>query len=687
MIRGIRENIENNWRKALLALWLVLGTMLYSEHARAAEFLVKSFAKAENDLTARLAKFKRTDDNDMVCAIIKVRSDIQGLRFTASNPIVGNVEYRYGEYWVYISEGTRQLSIYADGFIKLSYVFPIRIEPATVYIMEVTAKTGTVMDIGKGNLIVDTDPSGAEVRIDGFPDLVKITPCRFENYRSGVYTFKFSKERYFPVDTVIGIEKQVTKQIFVKLHPRWGDLIVKTDGVSVFTINGQTYEDSVLELSGEKNGLSEGMYSLKISRDHYYDTLINVAVKAGDTVVLTVSLKPVLTNLNVRTSPVAAKIYLDGELLGVTPYAGKIITGSHQLKLVAPDYIEENREIILLPDEPFDLKVNLRTHAKVWVNSYPDGAKIYLNGEYKGKTPEKIDVYTGENTLRLTRKNYEDLVDTIVVVPDTVYRYVLRKRKYHLVLNSFPSGAGITINGSPSGTTNTSKDLTYGSYKIKFQKRGYVSRRKTINLKKDDRIKVRLPKRLTAYAGATFFIPEETYDVVKFGGELGWSYQALPHIVTGIGFALNNSEDENERLQSYELDKVSEKEFKNLHFSTMEPSDFAVVNANVYYLRLGVVAYKPFLLSLTSVMGVFLYDGFDVYTADKNYVPAVSINDPILEGDKMVNYYGLKSETILKYGLGALVKLGDFYVNMDYWFPSNTRNYGTRFSIGIGLIM
>ncbi|HFB62351.1 MAG TPA: hypothetical protein ENJ69_05145, partial [Bacteroidetes bacterium] len=91
-------------------------------------FKVLSFRKVPNDLSAIQNKFKRYDDNDALCALVKVRSDVPGLRFSASNPIVGNVEKRQGEYWVYLSAGTRQLYVFTEGFIKLAYMFPERIE-------------------------------------------------------------------------------------------------------------------------------------------------------------------------------------------------------------------------------------------------------------------------------------------------------------------------------------------------------------------------------------------------------------------------------------------------------------------------------------------------------------------------------------------------------------------------------
>jgi len=85
-------------------------------------FEVKVFEKAENDLTARM--YPRTDVNDHPCALIRILTDLNGLSFDSNVGIVGNVEKKTGEYWLYVSPGERQLQIRKEAFIPLIYTIP-----------------------------------------------------------------------------------------------------------------------------------------------------------------------------------------------------------------------------------------------------------------------------------------------------------------------------------------------------------------------------------------------------------------------------------------------------------------------------------------------------------------------------------------------------------------------------------
>lgn len=51
----------------------------------------------------------RTDLNGKRCGLVKVQCVLDGVQFSGN--IISNVEYKDGEHWVYITDGTKQLSI------------------------------------------------------------------------------------------------------------------------------------------------------------------------------------------------------------------------------------------------------------------------------------------------------------------------------------------------------------------------------------------------------------------------------------------------------------------------------------------------------------------------------------------------------------------------------------------------
>lgn len=68
---------------------------------------VKSLAVVDNDLSA--SKYIQKDLNQRPCALVKVLLPADGAIFEGN--VIGKVEYKVGEYWVYLSEGSYELRI------------------------------------------------------------------------------------------------------------------------------------------------------------------------------------------------------------------------------------------------------------------------------------------------------------------------------------------------------------------------------------------------------------------------------------------------------------------------------------------------------------------------------------------------------------------------------------------------
>ena len=92
---------------------------------------VTGYKQIPNDISAQ--RFGRYDANDKLCALIKVISDIDNLNFDAGLRIVGNIEKKAGEYWVYVSAGERRLSIWGRDLIRNNLNLPLLPESGKVY--------------------------------------------------------------------------------------------------------------------------------------------------------------------------------------------------------------------------------------------------------------------------------------------------------------------------------------------------------------------------------------------------------------------------------------------------------------------------------------------------------------------------------------------------------------------------
>jgi hypothetical protein len=98
---------------------------------------VESFVAKTNDITARTQPRQDINGND--CALVKVQIVGQGVTFSGN--VMGDVEYKGNEYWVYMPNGSKRLKITHPDCIPVEVVFDnfgiAKVQSKTTYILTV----------------------------------------------------------------------------------------------------------------------------------------------------------------------------------------------------------------------------------------------------------------------------------------------------------------------------------------------------------------------------------------------------------------------------------------------------------------------------------------------------------------------------------------------------------------------
>lgn len=102
-------------RRAFFLLFSVLTLLT----APAQELTVKQMTVAANDISA--SQYRRTDLNGDPCALVKVRLAAEGAEFEGN--VIGETAYKTGEYWVYLTAGTKELHVKHPKFLPLEVHF------------------------------------------------------------------------------------------------------------------------------------------------------------------------------------------------------------------------------------------------------------------------------------------------------------------------------------------------------------------------------------------------------------------------------------------------------------------------------------------------------------------------------------------------------------------------------------
>ena len=98
----------------LLAISLLFALTVHGQDLK-----VRTMSVNANDLSA--STYERKDLNGQACALVKVQLAAYGAKFEGN--VIGDVAYKTGEYWVYMTEGSRELRIKHPNYLPLHITF------------------------------------------------------------------------------------------------------------------------------------------------------------------------------------------------------------------------------------------------------------------------------------------------------------------------------------------------------------------------------------------------------------------------------------------------------------------------------------------------------------------------------------------------------------------------------------
>lgn len=334
---------------------------LLSVTATAQKLTVESMALAGNDISA--SQFERKDLNKQPCALVKVQLAAFGAVFEGN--VIGDVAYKTGEYWVYMSEGSQELRV------KHANYLPLHITFANYGVHSVKGKTTYNLTISKpmlqpGNdddgtsyLIMTITPKNSTVFVDDQLQTVTDGTMRVR-LTYGQHSYRVDANGYATEQGIVEIGPG-RKDMTISLQSRMGTINVNcpTSGMQVY-IN-----DQLRGTAPWKGTLPAGTYLVEGRKQGYYSQKQSVILAERDN--LTVNLPALLAQvgrLDVDYQPVNAEVYLDGTLLGKSPDVFRNIgVGSHSLEVRAAGYQSKTETINIVENQTYMMKGSLKRNA------------------------------------------------------------------------------------------------------------------------------------------------------------------------------------------------------------------------------------------------------------------------------------------------------------------------------------
>lgn len=125
-------------------------------------------------------------------------------------------------------------------------------------------------------------------------------------------------------------------------------------------------------------------------------------------------------SLRVESTPPQASVYLDEQFLGKTPLDySYLIPGTYRLVLKRDGFRAFSEIVQMQSGEKALRKINMQTSpvgASLDITTTPPGAKIYLDADYHGKTPKRIDnIPAGTYRLHLLHPEKGEVYRTLTL--------------------------------------------------------------------------------------------------------------------------------------------------------------------------------------------------------------------------------------------------------------------------------
>jgi len=358
--------------------------------------------------------------------------------------------------------------------------------------------------VESGILKIVSEPSGANVLIYHSSDwgntykpyAEDTTPCTYrylscESYDK--YKVVFSKPGYVGQTLYVDAMRELGGGETYLLTAYLSPTPIVTNGyikVSSTPSNASIYIDGVRYGTTPDTISVEGdmTHVVKLVKADYASQSKSVYVPAGGTSTVSMTLNPTVSYgyLSVTSNPTGANIYVDGVYKGQAPMTITLPTGNHEVALSKAGYTGFQKTVTIYEGATSSVVGVLAenvTSAFVNITSTPNGASVYIDGEYIGLTPSTgaLSKEVKANTvhsLQVKKDGYETYISSFSLSTGQIESFsptlvASAPSKGTINVSSVPAGALVYIDNNYVGPSPVIEVVSAGTHTVKLASLGY----------------------------------------------------------------------------------------------------------------------------------------------------------------------------------------------------------------------
>jgi len=279
-----------------------------------------------------------------------------------------------------------------------------------------------------GLLIVASDPEGAEVTEAGVS--LGTTPLLVTNLRPGEHRLSVGLPGFQTKEIDVILQGRTPKKEIVTLVADSGTINVTSEpsGAEVL-INGIARGNTPCMI----DRIPGGSVKLEVRQNGYIPHLRDIALAAGEQQDVNINLNPLPGTLNIVSIPSGARVYIENEFKGESPYTMEnAVPGTYRIRVEMTGHTPVARDVEVLKGiagtEEFRLTKNTGILSII---TAPAGATIMVDGKKSGITSSAntdttavsdqlaiTDIIAGEHSVEIIRKGYAPQTRKITINQD-----------------------------------------------------------------------------------------------------------------------------------------------------------------------------------------------------------------------------------------------------------------------------
>ncbi|MDA3910287.1 MAG: PEGA domain-containing protein [Bacteroidales bacterium] len=225
----------------------------------------------------------------------------------------------------------------------------------------------------------------------------KTTPATLKAVASGAHNVKLQSQWFQPQTKVLTVNDEQSTNVDFVMQPAYAELSITAKPNADILIDGER------KASGSWNGrLLSGIYSIKAEKSKYYSEEKQIEIIAEKDETLSFNLKGKTGSVDVITTPMEAKVYLNGELQGTSPMTLKdLLIGEYEIGLEKSGYGIITKTVDIKENESIRVEEKLPQGKEITIISTPSGANLSIDGENRGSTPYTGTLSFGSHSIKL----------------------------------------------------------------------------------------------------------------------------------------------------------------------------------------------------------------------------------------------------------------------------------------------